>query len=162
MAPMEKSGAARTGVVLIAVAANLLDHRGVRRRFANCRPVYRRRRDRGYAEKSDCSRQQHRQNHNTHFLFLSCRATDAASVNTVDWLVRRYAATLSATPQHSQLDFGQYLNGLAIDRGAKCRVHQFFYGHGKAETARKIAAVSVYPANTLSRALCKLAKVELR
>jgi hypothetical protein len=103
MAPMEKSGAARTGVVLIAVAANLLDHRGVRRRFANCRPVYRRRRDRGYAEKSDCSRQQHRQNHNTHFLFLSCRATDAASVNTVDWLVRRYAATLSATPQHSQL-----------------------------------------------------------
>jgi hypothetical protein len=62
--------------------------------------------------------------------------------------------------QAAELDFGQYLNGLAIDRGAKCRV-QFFYGHGKAETARKIAAVSVYPANTLSRALCKLAKVEL-
>jgi hypothetical protein len=41
-------------------------------------------------------------------------------------------------------------------------VHQFLYGHGQAETVRKIAVVSVYPANALSSALSKLAKVELR
>jgi hypothetical protein len=61
----------------------------------------------------------------------------------------------------SQLDFGQNLNGLAIDQGAKHGVHQFLYGHGQAETARKIAVVSAYPANALSPALSKLAKVEL-
>ena len=62
-------------------------------------------------------------------------------------------------PPH--LDFGQNLNGLAIVRGAKHGVHQFLYGHGQAETVRKIAVVSVYPANALSSALSKLAKVEL-
>jgi hypothetical protein len=62
----------------------------------------------------------------------------------------------------SELDFGQNLNGLAIDQGAKHGVHQFLYGHGQAETARKIAVVSTYPANALSPALSKLAKVELR
>ena len=41
-------------------------------------------------------------------------------------------------------------------------MHQFLYGHGQAETVRKIAVVSVYPANALSSALSKLAKVELR
>ncbi|MGA7427865.1 MAG: hypothetical protein WBX07_14905, partial [Rhodoplanes sp.] len=61
----------------------------------------------------------------------------------------------------SELDFGQNLNGLAIVRGAKHGVHQFLYGHGQAETVRKIAVVSVYPANALSSALSKLAKVEL-
>ena len=61
-----------------------------------------------------------------------------------------------------ELDFGQNLNGLAIDQGAKHGVHQFLYGHGQAETARKIAVVSTYPANALSPALSKLAKVELR
>ena len=40
-------------------------------------------------------------------------------------------------------------------------MHQFLYGHGQAETVRKIAVVSVYPANALSSALSKLAKVEL-
>jgi hypothetical protein len=60
-----------------------------------------------------------------------------------------------------ELDFGQNLNGLAIVRGAKQGVHQFLYGHGQAETVRKIALVSVYPANALSSALSKLAKVEL-
>ena len=40
-------------------------------------------------------------------------------------------------------------------------MHQFLYGHGQAETARKIAVVSTYPANALSPALSKLAKVEL-
>ncbi|MFY9992460.1 MAG: hypothetical protein WAL40_15760 [Rhodoplanes sp.] len=59
----------------------------------------------------------------------------------------------------SKLDFGQNLNGLAIDQGAKYGVHQSLYGHGQAETARKIAAVSTYPANALSPALSKLAKV---
>ena len=44
-----------------------------------------------------------------------------------------------------KLDFGQNLNGLAIDQGAKHGVHQFLYGHGQAETARKIAVVSTYP-----------------
>ena len=39
---------------------------------------------------------------------------------------------------------------------------QFLYGHGQAETARKIAVVSACPANLLSPALSKLAKVELR
>ena len=63
---------------------------------------------------------------------------------------------------NTQLDFGQNLNGLAIVRGAKHGVHQFLYGHGQAETVRKIAVVSVYPANALSSALSKLAKVELR
>ena len=63
---------------------------------------------------------------------------------------------------NAQLDFGQNLNGLAIDQGAKHGVHQFLYGHGQAETARKIAVVSTYPANALSPALSKLAKVELR
>ena len=43
-----------------------------------------------------------------------------------------------------ELDFGQNLNGLAIDRGAKHGVDQFLYGHGQAETARKIAVVSAY------------------
>ena len=62
----------------------------------------------------------------------------------------------------TELDFGQNLNGLAIVRGAKHGVHQFLYGHGQAETVRKIAVVSVYPANALSSALSKLAKVELR
>ena len=62
----------------------------------------------------------------------------------------------------SELDFGQNLNGLAIDQGAKYGVHQFLYGHGQAETARKIAVASTYPANALSPALSKLAKVELR
>ena len=62
----------------------------------------------------------------------------------------------------SELDFGQNLNGLAIDQGTKHGVHQFLYGHGQAETARKIAVVSTYPANALSPALSKLAKVELR
>ena len=62
----------------------------------------------------------------------------------------------------AELDFGQNLNGLAIVRGAKHGVHQFLYGHGQAETVRKIAVVSVYPANALSSALSKLAKVELR
>ena len=61
----------------------------------------------------------------------------------------------------TELDFGQNLNGLAIDQGAKHGVHQFLYGHGQAETARKIAVVSTYPANALSPALSKLAKVEL-
>ena len=61
-----------------------------------------------------------------------------------------------------QLDFGQNLNGLTIDQGAKHGVHQFLYGHGQAETARKIAVVSTYPANALSPALSKLAKVELK
>ena len=60
-----------------------------------------------------------------------------------------------------KLDFGQNLNELAIDQGAKHGVHQFLYGHGQAETARKIAVVSTYPANALSPALSKLAKVEL-
>ena len=60
-----------------------------------------------------------------------------------------------------ELDFGQNLNGLAIDQGAKHGVHQFLYGHGQAETARKIAVVSTYPANALSPALSKLAKVEM-
>ena len=62
----------------------------------------------------------------------------------------------------AKLDFGQNLNGLAIVRGAKHGVHQFLYGHGQAETVRKIAVVSVYPANALSSALSKLAKVDLR
>ena len=65
-------------------------------------------------------------------------------------------------PQGPKLDFGQNLNGLAIDQGAKHGVHQFLYGHGQAETPRKIAVVSTYPANALSPALSKLAKVELR
>ena len=60
-----------------------------------------------------------------------------------------------------QLDFGQNLNRLAIIRGGKYRVHQFPYCHGQAETIRKIAVVSAYPANALSPALSKLAKVEL-
>ena len=61
-----------------------------------------------------------------------------------------------------QLDFGQNLNGLAIDQ-AQNRVHQFLYGHGQAETARKIAVVSTYPANALSPALSKLPQMaELR
>ena len=64
--------------------------------------------------------------------------------------------------RRTQLDFGQNLNGLAIDQGTKHGVHQFLYGHGQAETARKIAVVSTYPANALSPALSKLAKVELR
>ena len=51
------------------------------------------------------------------------------------------------------------MNGLAIVRGAKHGAHQFLYGHGQAETVRKIAVVSVYPANALSSALSKLAKV---
>ena len=40
-------------------------------------------------------------------------------------------------------------------------MHQFLYGHGQAETARKITVASTYPANALSPALSKLAKVEL-
>ena len=67
-----------------------------------------------------------------------------------------------AKSQLTELDFGQNLNGLAIDRGAKHGVDQFLYGHGQAETARKIAVVSACPANVLSPALSKLAKVELR
>ena len=63
---------------------------------------------------------------------------------------------------YRKLDFGQNLNGLAIVRGAKHGVHQFLYGHGQAETVRKIAVVSFYPANALSSALSKLAKVEVR
>ena len=43
----------------------------------------------------------------------------------------------------------------------KTRAASFLYGHGQAETARKIAVVSAYPANALSPALSKLAKVEL-
>ena len=80
-------------------------------------------------------------------------------------LARNCADTLtraSTTFGQPQLDFGQNLNGLAIDQGEKHRVHQFLYGHGQAETARKIAVVSTYPANALSPALSKLAKVELR
>ena len=37
------------------------------------------------------------------------------------------------------------LNGLALDRGAKYGVNQFFYGHGQAETARKIAEYLLAP-----------------
>jgi hypothetical protein len=44
----------------------------------------------------------------------------------------------------------------------KTRAASFLYGHGQAETARKIAVVSAYPANALSPALSKLAKVEIR
>ena len=60
-----------------------------------------------------------------------------------------------------KLAFGQNLNELAIDQDAKHGVHQFLYGHGQAETAKKIAVVSTYPANALSPALSKLVKVEL-
>ena len=48
------------------------------------------------------------------------------------------------------------LNGLALDRGAKHGVDHFFYGHGQAETARKIAVVSACPANALSPALSQI------
>ena len=77
------------------------------------------------------------------------------------WQTARTRIKLDLFNERFELDFGQNLNGLAIDQGAKHGVHQFLYGHGQAETARKIAVVSTYPANALSPALSKLAKVEL-
>ena len=47
--------------------------------------------------------------------------------------------------ENAQLDFGQNLNGLAIDQGAKHGVHQFLYGHGQAETTEKFAVVYSLP-----------------
>ena len=80
----------------------------------------------------------------------------------VDWRAHLHPSARPPISTSAKLDFGQNLNGLAIVRGAKHGVHQFLYGHGQAETVRKIAVVSVYPANALSSALSKLAKVELR
>ena len=52
-----------------------------------------------------------------------------------------------------ELDFGQNLNGLAIDQGAKHGVHQFLYGHGQAETARKSPSYLLTPQMALPRVI---------
>ena len=60
-----------------------------------------------------------------------------------------------------ELDFGQNLNGLAIDQGAKHGVHQFLIRSRPSRDSKKNRRRIYLPGNALSPALSKLAKVEL-
>ena len=78
---MEKPGTARTGVVPVAIASNVLNHRSFRCRFGNCRSVCRRSRNCRHAEKADCSGREQRQQNKAHLLFLPCQATKPSRLN---------------------------------------------------------------------------------